>query len=603
MTDAPDAKLLEEFARDGSEAAFAELVERHIALVYSVAVRHTVGAPYAQDITQAVFIILARKAGTLSRKTVLSGWLYHTAQLTAANFQRTERRRLRHEQEAFMQSTTEEPANDTVWREMSPQLDEAMAKLGMTERDALVLRYFQNKSMAEVGQSLGLQENAAQKRVGRALEKLRKFFAKRGVVSTTVIIAGAMAANSVQAAPAGLAQTISSVALAKGAVASASTLTLVKGVIKLMMWSKINTTVAVGVGVLLAVGTATLTVKAIGSPSEYYKGKTLKEWLVTLDDQHPGPDDKQSAAAVRYFGTNGLPTIISMLNMDDPMHHNAVLACQILGPKAKPAMPYLVDLMKHGYTSGYVGVALDRIGPDAVPVLLDLITNENLVPQTGQVPIGRGVTEDAVGLNDSIRIEAVHSLGSIEMYSDAGTNALADYDVHPVLLAGLNSPSPYVRRMAVNSLGEIKGDNADVIPALIKILSDKDSNTRWLGCVALGAYGPSAEMAVPALQAALKDPSTDVQATAAIALIQIEPDNMEQFNAVLPILNDSLTTDRTQNFRYPTAEALGALGSKAKPALPALVQGIKKSSGYEQQAMLADLKKIDPEAYSKASGQ
>jgi len=183
MTDVPDARLLEQFARNGSEEAFAALVQRHIALVHSVALRHTANAQHAQDITQAVFVILVpRKAGSLGHRTVLPGWLYHTARLTAANLQRAETSRIRREQEAFMQSQLEESVNDALWRELSPQLDEAMAGLGTSERDALVLRYFQNQSMAEVGEFLGLAENTAQKRVSRALEKLRAFFTKRGTV-------------------------------------------------------------------------------------------------------------------------------------------------------------------------------------------------------------------------------------------------------------------------------------------------------------------------------------------------------------------------------------------------------------------------------------
>ena len=101
-----------QFARNGSEAAFAALVERYIGLVHSVALRHTANPQHAEEITQAVFIILARKAGTLGNRTVLPGWLYQTARLTAANFQRAEARRIRREQEAFMQSTLEEPAAD-----------------------------------------------------------------------------------------------------------------------------------------------------------------------------------------------------------------------------------------------------------------------------------------------------------------------------------------------------------------------------------------------------------------------------------------------------------------------------------------------------------
>ena len=282
MTDVPDARLLEQFARNGSEEAFAALVQRHIALVHSVALRHTANAQHAQDITQAVFVILARKAGTLGRRTVLPGWLYHTARLTAANLQRAETSRVRREQEAYMQSQIEESVNDALWRELSPQLDEAMAGLGTSERDALVLRYFQNKSMAEVGKFLGLAENTAQKRVSRALEKLRVFFTKRGVSSTTAIIAGMISAHSVQAVPVTLAKSVTAVALAKGAAASTSTLTLIKGALKIMAWTKMKTAAVAGAGVLLAAGLTTITVQQILSHREHAAGAGGYEFHFTL---------------------------------------------------------------------------------------------------------------------------------------------------------------------------------------------------------------------------------------------------------------------------------------------------------------------------------
>jgi RNA polymerase sigma factor (sigma-70 family) len=279
MTDAPDAVLLEQFARNGSEAAFAALVQRYIALVHSVALRHTANPQQAQDITQAVFIILARKAGALGRKTVLPGWLYHTARLTAANWQRAESRRVRREQEVFMQSKLEESATDALWRELSPQLDEAMASLGTSERDALVLRYFQNKSMAEVGKFLGLEENTAQKRVSRALEKLRKFFTKRGVNSTTAILAGAISANSVQVVPVALAKSITAVAITKGAAVSGSTLTLIQGALKIMAWTKAKTAVVAVTAVILATGTTTVVIKTGAFGIEHGKSPRPRETM------------------------------------------------------------------------------------------------------------------------------------------------------------------------------------------------------------------------------------------------------------------------------------------------------------------------------------
>ena len=266
MCDVPDAGLLEQFAQGGSETAFAALVARHINLVYSTALRHTANPHHAEEITQAVFVILARKARSLPRRTVLSGWLYHTTRLTAANFQRAEWRRVRREQEAYMQSTIEEHPMDTAWRELSPLLDEAMARLRPADRDALVLRFFENKSLREVGDTLGLQERAAQKRVLRGLEKLRTFFARRGVALTSTIIAGAVSANSVQAAPAALTQSITAVAVAQGATVSGSTLTLIKGALKLMAWSKMKTAAVAGVAAILAIGTTTVVVKQFISP-------------------------------------------------------------------------------------------------------------------------------------------------------------------------------------------------------------------------------------------------------------------------------------------------------------------------------------------------
>ncbi len=263
MKETDDIELLQRYVDQNSEEAFAALVTRHLNLVYSVAMRHVQNPHHAEEITQAVFVILARKSGRLHGRVVLSGWLYHAARLTAANFLRRETQRARREHEAYMQSILNESEPD-VWPQLAPMLDAAMAGLGERDRDAIVLRFFEGRRMNEIGAALGTSEDAAKKRVTRAVEKLRKFFAKRGVVVPVAVLTTAISANSVQAAPVALAKTTTVVALAKGATASATTLTLIKGALKLMAWTKTQTAIVAGAVVLIAAGT-TITVKKVNT--------------------------------------------------------------------------------------------------------------------------------------------------------------------------------------------------------------------------------------------------------------------------------------------------------------------------------------------------
>src|SRR5581483_2460019 len=258
MTD--DMTLLREYARCYSEEAFATLVSRHVNLAYSVALLEVRDPHLAEEITQAVFIILARKAGSLNEKTILSGWLCRTARYVSANALTVQRRRQQREQEAYMQSVLNESESD-VWTQIGPLLSGAMKQLGQKDHDALVLRFFENKSFQEIGAAFGASENAAKKRVAYALEKLRKYFSRHGVTSTTATLAGAISANSIQAAPVSLAKAVTAVAVAKGATASTSTLTLIKGALKIMAWTKAKTVVGVCIVIALAVGTTTVIIK------------------------------------------------------------------------------------------------------------------------------------------------------------------------------------------------------------------------------------------------------------------------------------------------------------------------------------------------------
>lgn len=283
MLETTDMDLVRDYVENQSESAFNELIQRHIHLVYSVAWRFVRNDEDAQDVTQAVFIILARKASGLRPKTILAGWLYETTRFTSTNFLTSKTRRQQREQEAYMQSTLNDSAAD--WQMLEPYLEDAMSKLAGRDRALLVLRFYENKTGAEAAALLGIREDAAHKRMARAIEKLRKVFAQRGVTISGAAIAGAVSANSVQVAPATLAKTISSVAIAKGAAASTSTLTLVKGALKFMAWTKAKTAVVTGIVVLLAAGTvSTVAVKTvINKKMEAYEASRVQVWQEKYD--------------------------------------------------------------------------------------------------------------------------------------------------------------------------------------------------------------------------------------------------------------------------------------------------------------------------------
>jgi RNA polymerase sigma factor (sigma-70 family) len=259
MQPTDDRALLRQYAENNSDEAFAALVTRHINLVYSVALRHVGNPHHAEEITQAVFIILAKKVAQLRHDKALSSWLFQVTRLTANNFVRSETRRHRREEEAYMQSILNEPETE-VWLKIAPLLDTAVAGLREKDRQAVVLRFYEGKNLREVGLALGASEDAAEKRVNRALEKLRKFFTKRGVSSTTAIIAGTISASSVQAAPVALAKSVTAVAIVKGSIAAASTLTLVKGTLKIMTQAKLKLAIGITAAILLAGGATTMVI-------------------------------------------------------------------------------------------------------------------------------------------------------------------------------------------------------------------------------------------------------------------------------------------------------------------------------------------------------
>jgi RNA polymerase sigma factor (sigma-70 family) len=221
MQNISDEELLKDFAERGSEAAFREIVNRHTDLVYSAAMRQVPSPDLARDVAQMVFVDLARKAKVLTAKSsdamLLVGWLYRSARYTSLNLLRHEGRRRSREQKAMEEINSPEESVD--WESIGAVLDEAMTNLGDEDRDALLLRFFKNENFQTVGSRLGVSSDAAQKRVSRALDKLRENLGRMGITTTAAALSVVLCANAVQAAPLGLSATISGAAVASALIA------------------------------------------------------------------------------------------------------------------------------------------------------------------------------------------------------------------------------------------------------------------------------------------------------------------------------------------------------------------------------------------------
>ncbi|HEV2436562.1 MAG TPA: sigma-70 family RNA polymerase sigma factor [Verrucomicrobiae bacterium] len=293
-----DLDLLEKFVRENSQAAFSEIVRRHLNLVYSAALRQVRSPQLAEEIAQSVFADLARNAGKMSGTGVppvssLTPWLYAVTRRTAIDVIRKESRRQLREQIAVEMHNMDATQND--WRQIEPLLDDAMAALEETDRSAVLLRYFENKSLREVGEALGASEDAAQKRVGRAVDRLREFFSKRNVTIGAGGLVVLISANAVQSAPVGLAVSISAAALAGTAISTSTAIAATK-VIAMTTLQKtlVTATVAVlaGTGIYEMHQTARLR----------EQNQRLEQQLTPLSQQMRGLERERDEATNRLAG-------------------------------------------------------------------------------------------------------------------------------------------------------------------------------------------------------------------------------------------------------------------------------------------------------------
>jgi RNA polymerase sigma factor (sigma-70 family) len=255
MDDATDHQLLQQYTRDGSEEAFKALVDRYLNLVYSVAKFRLGEAAAAKDITQVVFAVLARKGGRLSEKVVLSGWLFQVATHACQDLQRAEARRKKWENEAVQQQLAESNEDRSDFTEVGPMISRALSSLAAAERDAILLRFIENREFRQIGVQLGISEAAAKMRVARGLERLRGLLQQHGITLSEAALSGAVP-HVIQRAPDGLGALVKANTVLHASLSQSNTL-LLKGVLNTMAWSNTKTALALGAGLLLATGGAT----------------------------------------------------------------------------------------------------------------------------------------------------------------------------------------------------------------------------------------------------------------------------------------------------------------------------------------------------------
>jgi len=244
-----DAEMLQRYVRARDERAFAELVQRHLGMVYGTALRRTGGRDHlAQEIAQKVFTDLARKAAGLSHHPALTGWLHRSTRYAAIDAIRAEQRGQKLTRTLATMSDDTPAAEERIeWAQLGPVLDEALDELKEGDREAMLLRFFEGLSFAEVGARLRLSENAARMRTERAMEKLRVVLGRRGVTSTSAALGLLLANQAFASAPAGLAASVTAASVAATPTAG--------GLVSLLVMSKIT---APAVSAALAAGATVL---------------------------------------------------------------------------------------------------------------------------------------------------------------------------------------------------------------------------------------------------------------------------------------------------------------------------------------------------------
>ena len=367
-----DQQLLREYAERRSEPAFAELVRRHVDLIYSAALRMVCDSHLAEDVTQGAFVALARSAPRLTERVVLSGWLHRTAQNIAAQTVRTDVRRRAREEEAAAMNELLAGETDAAWEQIAPHLDAALGKLGEADRDALLLRYFERKSAQEMAQVLGVSDEAAQKRVSRAVERLREYLAKRGVTVGAGGLVVIISANAVQAGPLSIATITGASLAATGATASGTFATGGVAKVALVMATSI---------VIVVFGTAMLLKSGCQKPARNEEAHTNVPDLIPFVPA-PAPPKAGLKGVVLLRGAPPAETTITFDSFCGRLHNGPVRTRHyVVGSNG--ALANVLVYVKAGapvnFPVGLPPVLLDNTNCLFEPYVSAVLTNQLIV--------------------------------------------------------------------------------------------------------------------------------------------------------------------------------------------------------------------------------
>jgi len=642
-----DLDLLGQYVRKKSQDAFAEIVRRRVDLVYSAALRQVRSPQLAEEVAQSVFADLARKAGKISGTGVppvnsLTPWLYAVTRRTAIDVIRKESRRQLREQIAVemnnMNATESSTGVPPVWSEIEPFFDEAMESLDETDRSAILLRYFESKSVREVGEALGASEDAAQKRVSRAVERLREFFSKRKVtigVSGLVVL---ISANAIQAAPVGLAQGIIATVSSLAGVSAASTFfSSVLG--KVLVVGGATAVVFVGVGIYFhmagqfATGkfqaggnqgvlvdsnqngstdlkSASITSKVPANVSDDAKLDEaiahLRKVLHTRPSTHQLYDYEQITNAIEEFGLYRRDAFNVLLescsDSEEFVRAGAIAGMGYLGKYLPEASPILWSMI---YTSPsrerwLIFRALQQIGftPSDLPALTGLLTNGPISDGTYLTKI---VPEAVAGLIEAHPQVAKPYLASVE-------NLLDD-------------SNPDIRFRATLALIKSEGTNNPKIFTSLHELFQRPNNRlseyyKDIAAGILGDVGPTAQSLVPDLLEFAKSASEiGVQEAVYSAVAQIEPDLSLQNPDVAKALkqqedakmweekwksgsysfDDLRAALKDPNQALLAANHLAEMGTNAHAAVPDMIRALWGKDEDTRNKILEDIHKVDPQ--------